>query len=142
MNKTEPVATLLRRVRQELGQSFDFARRMIVSRSPGRLDVMGGIADYTGSLVCEATLDREAAVLLQERADRQVHVWSLNLLDERRPSSFSISLDELAAADAIKDVGALRRSLAEPSRRWAGYLVGCLFMLHEQKFLDLRRPDL
>ena len=26
---------------------------MRVSRAPGRLDVMGGIADYTGSLVCE-----------------------------------------------------------------------------------------
>jgi len=142
MIKTEPVATLLRRVRQEPGAPFDFTQRMIVSRAPGRLDVMGGIADYTGSLVCEATLDREAAVLLQERADRQVQVWSLNLLDEQRPSSFSISLDELAAADAMTDVGGLRRGLLEPSRRWAGYLVGCLFLLHEQKLLDLRQPNL
>jgi L-arabinokinase len=138
MDKTEPVATLLRRVRQELGQSFDFSRRMIVSRSPGRLDVMGGIADYTGSLVCEATLDRAAAVLLQERADRQIHVWSLNLADEGKPSSFSISLDELASAG----VQGMRQRFAEESRRWAGYLVGCFSLLQEQKLLDPGRADL
>ena len=30
---------------------------MLVARAPGRLDVMGGIADYSGSLVLELPLD-------------------------------------------------------------------------------------
>src|SRR5690348_1635371 len=75
----DPVPTLLRRVREELSADFDFAdasRSIRVSRAPGRLDVMGGIADYTGSLVCEATLDRAAAVAVQSRRDRQVQVFS------------------------------------------------------------------
>ena len=46
---------------------FDWGRALIVSRAPGRLDVMGGIADYSGSLVlqvwpvraaCSSGLDR------------------------------------------------------------------------------------
>ncbi|MDB5293654.1 MAG: hypothetical protein JWL69_4895, partial [Phycisphaerales bacterium] len=49
----EPVPTLLSRTRAELSASFDFSRPMRVSRAPGRLDVMGGIADYTGAMVCE-----------------------------------------------------------------------------------------
>ena len=31
--------------------TFDPGRDVIVTRAPGRLDVMGGIADYSGSLV-------------------------------------------------------------------------------------------
>ena len=36
---------------------------------------MGGIADYTGSLVCEAPLDRAAAVVLQEREPRDMEAY-------------------------------------------------------------------
>src|SRR5690606_34860075 len=98
-------------------------------------DVMGGIADYTGSLVCEATLDRAAAVALATRPhDRQLQVFSFNLLDEHRPFTFRIGLDALASAS----VDDLRRELAEPGRRWAGYLAGCLFVLHEAGLIDLR----
>src|SRR5438046_3083473 len=127
----EPVPTLLSRVRSELGAAFrpdrpDRPTR--VSRAPGRLDVMGGIADYTGSLVCEATLDRAAAVALQARDDRELQVFSFNLYDEHRPFTFRMPLDALARHPA--DV--LRREFAEPGRRWAAYLAGWLFVLHEK----------
>jgi L-arabinokinase len=125
---------LLSRTRDELRADFDFSRPIRVSRAPGRLDVMGGIADYTGSLVCEATLDRAAAVVLQERSDREVQVFSFNLHDEHVPFTLRIPLDALATNN-IED---LRREFNEPGRKWAGYLVGCLFLLHEQKLVDLR----
>ena len=32
---------------------FDAKRTVVVARAPGRLDVMGGIADYSGSLVLQ-----------------------------------------------------------------------------------------
>src|SRR5438477_6053125 len=114
----EPVPTLLRRVRAELSAEFDPSRPMRVSRAPGRLDVMGGIADYTGSMVCEATLDRAAAVAIQGRPDRQVQIFSFNLLDEHLPFTFRIPLDALATRSADE----LRREFAEPGRSWAGYL--------------------
>jgi L-arabinokinase len=134
----DPVPMLLERTRGELAASFDFAKPMRVSRAPGRLDVMGGIADYTGSLVCEATLDRAAAVVLQERSDREVQVFSFNLFDDHRPFTFRISLDALAS----QSVEQLRRDLQEPGRRWAGYLVGCLKILHDETLVDLRDPKL
>jgi L-arabinokinase len=130
----EPVPALLRRARAELSAEFDFSRPMRVSRAPGRLDVMGGIADYTGSLVCEATLDRAAAVLLQPRADRQIQVFSFNLLDEHQPFTFRMPLERMAECDAET----LHREFAEPGRKWAGYIAGCLFLLHEQGLIDLR----
>jgi galactokinase len=132
----DPLPTLLSRLRAELSASFAADRPIRISRAPGRLDVMGGIADYTGSLVCEATLDRAAGVVLQERADRTVQVFSFNLLDEHKPFTFGIPLDALAT----QPLETLRREFAEPGRRWAGYLAGCLFVLHEKGFVDLRDP--
>lgn len=132
----EPVPTLLRRVRAELGAEFVPGRPIRLSRAPGRLDVMGGIADYTGALVCELPLDRAAAVALQERSDRQVQVCSLNLLDEHKPFTLRVPLDALAR----HDVDTLRREFDEPGRKWAGYLVGCLFVLQERGLVDLADP--
>ena len=133
-----PVPTLLSRVRAELSAEFKADRPLRVSRAPGRLDVMGGIADYTGSLVCEGTLDRAAAVALQERDDREIQIFSFNLFDDHRPFTFHMPMDSLAAFS----MEALRAELAEPSRRWAGYIVGCVFVLHEKGLLDITNSTL
>ncbi|MEA2710893.1 MAG: galactokinase [Phycisphaerales bacterium] len=139
----EPVPTLLKRVRAELSADFGAdgaggagAKPLRVSRAPGRLDVMGGIADYTGSLVCELPLDRAAAVALCTRDDRDCQVFSFNLHDDHKPFTFRIPLVALAT-QSLED---LRREFNEPGRKWAGYLAGCLFILHEQGFVDLRNP--
>jgi L-arabinokinase len=129
-----PVAELIERVRGELGSDFPAGRPIRLSRAPGRLDVMGGIADYTGSTVAEATLDRAAALALQERDDRDVRVLSLNLRDDGRPSDFNISLDAMAELS----IDELRAELKQPGRRWSGYIVGCLAILHERRLIDLR----
>src|SRR5262249_29337330 len=92
----EPVPVLLQRIKAELSAEFSAAKPIRVSRAPGRLDVMGGIADYTGSLVAEATLAHAAAVALQSRDDRQVQVFSFNLYDEHQPFTFGIPLDSIA----------------------------------------------
>src|SRR3954462_10043457 len=115
----EPVPTLIARTRAELGAEFDFTRPMRVSRAPGRLDVMGGIADYTGSLVCELPLDRAAALILQDRGGRGVQVFSFHLFGEHKPFTFRIPL----AALAHNSVEKLRAELSQPGRRWGGYLV-------------------
>ena len=98
---------------------------------------MGGIADYTGSLVCEMPIDRAAAVALQERDDREVQVFSFNFFDRHEPFTLRIPLDGLLEADAET----LRREFNEPGRKWAGYLVGCLYLLHEHGYVDLREPS-
>ena len=132
----DPMPTLLARVRAELGADFVAGKPVRVSRAPGRLDVMGGIADYTGSLVCEMPLDRAAAVALQARADRQVQVFSFNLFDEHKPFTLRVPIDALARHDA----DTLRREFDEPGRKWAAYLLGCLFVLHERGHVDLADP--
>ncbi|MEM7808124.1 MAG: galactokinase family protein [Planctomycetota bacterium] len=134
--RLEPVPELLRRVRSELAASFATDKPLRVARAPGRLDVMGGIADYMGSLVLEMPLQVAAAVALQERDDRQVQVFSFNLLDDHRPFQFQVPLDALA-----KPLDELRRDLDAPGRQWAGYAVGPLAVLHDEGLIDVATLD-
>jgi galactokinase len=131
----------MRRIRAELGEfgapspgRADASIR--IACASGRLDVMGGSTECSGSLVCAAPIDRAAAVAVAPRADRQVQVFSFNLLDQHRPFTLRIPLDALASRDA----DALRREFAEPGRSWAAHLVGGLFALHEADLIDLRDP--
>src|SRR5258706_8150847 len=129
-----PTPSLLRRIVGELSDALRRDRALRVSRAPARLDVMGGIADYSGSLVCQMPLDRAAAVALQERDDREVQIFSFNLLDEHLPFTLRIPLDALAGSSTEL----LRKEFAQPGRRWAGYVAGCLNMLHGEGLVDLR----
>ncbi len=134
LEELEPMPQLLQRTRTELAATF--ARKPLrIARAPGRLDLMGGITDYTGGLVLEMPLEVAAGVVLTRRDDRQVQVVSLNWIDEHKPFQFQIPLDGLA------DVAALRRELAQPGRDWAGYVVGCLSLLHETNEVDLASLD-
>jgi L-arabinokinase len=126
---------LARRMAAELAASFDPAQPARFTRAPGRLDVMGGIADYTGSMVCEYTLGVSAAVALAPRSDRNVQIFSFNLLDENQPFTMSVPLDALAGP-----LEKLRRDFHAAGRKWGGYFAGCLAVLHEQQLIDLTDP--
>ena len=136
LTRLEPVPTLLSRMRSEISASFLPDKPIRISRAPGRLDVMGGIADYTGSLVCEATLNRAAAVALQARDDRNVQVFSFNLFDDHLPCTLMVPLDVLADASYEE----LRAEFKKQNCIWAGYLAGCLAVLHREGYLNLKDP--
>jgi galactokinase len=136
----DPVPTLRERVAGELSALFIAGRPIRYGRSPGRLDVMGGIADASGGMVCQMTLDGDGAtaVALQDRDDRLVQVFSFNLLDQQLPFTLTISLDDLGQAP----IAALRRNFNEPGRAWGAYLVGCLAILQDEGLIDLRAEPL
>ena len=48
---------------------------MLVTRAPGRLDVMGGIADYSGSLVLQMPIAEACHVALQKHPLDKQKVW-------------------------------------------------------------------
>jgi galactokinase len=63
----------------------------IVTRAPGRLDVMGGIADYSGSHVLEFPIAEATVVAIQLNDERRLNIVTL-LNDEPRQSSFTMLL--------------------------------------------------
>ena len=68
-----------------------------LTRAPGRLDVMGGIADYSGSLVLQLPLAEATLVALQ--LDESNHVTLVSLSENRSNESavFTMPLDEFLA---------------------------------------------
>ena len=55
----------------------DGSRPQVVTRAPGRLDFMGGMADYSGALALQMPVDRGAYVAVGRRDDQKVCVESI-----------------------------------------------------------------
>ena len=86
---------------------------VFVARAPGRLDVMGGIADYSGSLVLQLPLDRHTVAMLQPTEEPNIEAWYiarfLGFWREAQgdPRSFYarfLSLDETGVTQVAKAV--------------------------------------
>ena len=75
-----------------LSNFFDADKELLVTRAPGRLDVMGGIADYSGSLVLELPIAEGTLVALQRTDDRLVRIVSLTPGADSPALNFEMSL--------------------------------------------------
>jgi len=103
---------------------------LIVSRAPGRLDVMGGIADYSGSHVLEFPIAEATFVAVQLNTERQLNIVTL-LDDEPRHSSFTMSMSVL---DGPLEYEAAREFFAnEAGGRWAAYVAGVFLVLMRER---------
>jgi len=111
VNWFQPTLDLL----QSLGSSpdarlrsfFSAGRPIFIARAPGRLDVMGGIADYSGARVLELPLACATFALVQAQATPRCEVAS------RRGERWDFYATDLPLPAA-----------AEQADRWATYIVG------------------
>jgi galactokinase len=112
-------------VRVRLHALFSRDEVIVVARAPGRLDVLGGIADYAGGLVLGLPIRDAALAAVQVAFDGRVIVVS----GRRRLA--------IAAADLVE------LPLVELSRRfsgrdaWAAYLLGPVALLARDERLPL-----
>ena len=110
---------------------FEPGTPVSVSRAPGRLDVMGGIADYSGSLVLERPI-AEAAWAAAQRLDRPV----LEIVSLGRPSC-TVPLRTLAPGGVPSSYDDARRLFADGPHRWAAYIAGVLLVLGRERGLPM-----
>lgn len=104
-----------------------------VSRAPGRLDVMGGIADYSGSLVLQLPL-REATFAAVQRVDEPI----LTILSHGGEVNGRTAEFTLPMADLPTDYAEARARFARDSHTaWAAYVAGTLLVLAQEKGLRL-----
>lgn len=100
-----------------------------VARAPGRLDVLGGFADYSGSLVLQFPLAEAACVAVQDRDDGLVCLWS-PCRDGSRSEFVKWSLRDLGVQDDPVDLQVASMLLnADPKDRWTAYVLGALLIL-------------
>jgi L-arabinokinase len=118
-----------------LAEYFSTDAATYIARAPGRLDVMGGIADYSGALVLQLPLARSTFAIVQRQAVDRCDVASNRA---GRWDFFSMDLAPVVEGP-LRERTALAAWFARGSAdRWAAYVVGvvqhCL-----QRAPDVRR---
>jgi L-arabinokinase len=109
-----------------------------VARVPARLDVLGGIADYSGANVCEAVLGRGMLMALQPRTDRTLRIRSAQAGARSLPVETRIPLDFFTSGDAVGNYAQVRELChANPISAWAAYIGGSIFTLLKEESVEL-----
>lgn len=114
--------------------TFDSGKELIVTRAPGRLDVMGGIADYSGSLVLQWPIQPAVHVALQRNESRRIRIASLPDATGSRARLFEMELSEIRQLAANSDYqSAQARFAANSESHWAAYVAGALLLLTRER---------
>ncbi|OQU77002.1 hypothetical protein SORBI_3010G253200 [Sorghum bicolor] len=129
---------------------FDWETEIYVARAPGRLDVMGGIADYSGSLVLQMPLREACHVAVQRSHPSKQKLWEHTKarqlenaglvpvvqivsfgsdLSNRAPT-FNMDLtDFMDGGKPISYEKARELFCQDPSQKWAAYVAGTILVL-------------
>lgn len=138
---------------------LDPAGEAVVARAPGRLDVMGGIADYSGSLVLQLPLSLAAFAAAQPQPEPAITIRSLQAGQTNtgraaartvRPTAdradVTIPLSAIAPGGEALDYGDARRLFEDANGdarakwpHWAAYVAGALVVLGRERGVRIDR---
>jgi galactokinase len=132
LSDTAPFIQSLNELPADLHHFFSPSREVCVTRAPGRLDLMGGIADYSGSLVLQLPIASATHVALQRTTDRQLQLISLpqNAAEQRR--FFEMSLDDFYVSGEPLEYAPARARFTGDDH-WAAYAAGAFLVLIREK---------
>ena len=129
----ETLNSLGRHAIPEVRGLFGRESEIVVGRAPGRLDVMGGIADYSGSLVQEMPIREATFAALQRNASRSMRIVSLSE-DPQREMVVELPLGALDSNGRPLDYEEARALFeGDASRHWAAYVAGVFLVLMRER---------
>jgi L-arabinokinase len=113
---------------------FNNKNPLFISRAPGRLDIMGGIADYSGSVVCEGTLKCRTLVGVQQNNSSHIHIMTKLSDNMGLKTAGNISLNKLFIKENTKllPLEKVRGNFHKLNKlSWTAYALGGLYFLLE-----------
>jgi len=98
---SDPGAVLeeMLKLRERVLRSLPDNSPIFVAQAPGRLDVMGALADYTGSLVLSLPVGKQVCAAVQPRGDSTVHLTVFGAETHNGAQPVVLSLEALRMAD-------------------------------------------
>ena len=111
---------------------FSTEEKIISATAPGRMDVMGGIADYSGSLLLQMPIKQTTTVSIQKRNDGVFHFRTQ--ITKKKMNDFIIHLSAIKDNSLI-EAGNVIRSVVGGD--WAVYVLGCFLVLKKEKKISL-----
>ena len=113
---------------------FDSGVPISVGRAPGRLDVMGGIADYSGSLVLEMPIAEATFTAVQPNSSSTIKIVSFRNGRSQSPAHFSMPLSNLDTYPTTQQAAEFFKQ--NPNDSWAAYVAGVLWILKLEKSVN------
>ncbi len=115
-------------------------QKVFQASAPGRLDVMGGMADYAGSLLLQRPLTQETTAHMSFREDRYITIRYFFKGEER---SFVANYDDIVGNFKTINYDYCRKQLlAREGGDWAVYVIGCLLVLYNEMKIKPEGVDL
>jgi len=105
---------------------------IISATAPGRMDVMGGIADYSGSLLLQMPIKQTTTVNIQERNDGVFNFRTQ--ITKSKTEDFTIHISDVKDR-SLAEAGVVIRSIKGGD--WAVYVLGCFLVLQKEKGIAL-----
>lgn len=138
-SSTRDGARLLEELRRN-EDFFDPARPLVVSRAPGRLDLMGGFADYSGGLVLEMPIARAAFAAVQFCEEPALTIRSADIGEDGGAATVSLPYSEFFPDGAPMPPERARAFFAaREQEHWAAYVAGVLLVLARARALRVTR---
>jgi L-arabinokinase len=109
------------------------ADELIVTRAPGRIDVMGGIADYSGALVLQLPIAAATHVAIQLHDEPAIRIHSLSADAEGALRKFEMPLEVLLSAEGPISYASACALFREQKDHWAAYVAGAFLVLMREK---------
>ncbi len=109
--------------------------------APGRMDVMGGIADYSGSMVLQMPIKETTTVAIALRTDGLFRLKSIP--PEGHALECSITYKDLLKDGREVNYTFVKEQLKKnPGGEWASYVVGCFLVLQQEKGIQISGADI
>ncbi|MEQ1585769.1 MAG: hypothetical protein ABL895_07825 [Cyclobacteriaceae bacterium] len=113
--------------------------KFIKASAPGRLDVMGGIADYSGSLVLQMPIAHRTHIKLRLRDDYQCHIKSQ--LNSGETLTAHVDYRDYLNNNQVDYLFAQNKCKQNPSQAWIAYVLGCALVLQKEKSINFKGAD-
>lgn len=118
---------------------FEPGRPILVTRAPGRLDLMGGNCDYSGGLVLETTIREATLVAIQPRDDAMVRFFNPAVKTLGWTDLIEFELSDLGRDGVMNPLDALQEWIyTDPNRIWCATLLGDLYLLMKRNPAKVR----
>ncbi|KAI3975448.1 hypothetical protein MKX01_022320 [Papaver californicum] len=142
-----------RKMRERIAAAgiFNWEEDIFVARAPGRLDVMGGIADYSGSMVLQMPIREACHVAVQRTHPNKQKIWKhaqarqlakgqeiapiLQIVSygselSNRGPTFDMDIADLMDGEQPMSYEKAQKFFAQdPSQKWAAYVAGTILVL-------------
>lgn len=116
----------------------DYPIKSYTASAPGRLDVMGGIADYSGSLVLQLPLKEQTHVTVRITGNP-----NCKLVSDTPDGKLSVSIDfDQLLVNGLPDYQYARNYFsARKNQKWTAYILGCVLILIQEKKIPFNGAD-